>query len=219
VNIACVPCLSRNPKNALDPLWDIIPEISIDSFHPRSSTHRPIANVRVGHREDRLHIRFSVHDCFVLSRTTKTNGPVWKDSCVECFIEPISGLGYFNLEFNAGGTMHCSHITNHERTDDGFAAYATLDESELSDVVIDSTLPNLIETEICMPTNWSLYADIPVSLFAKRLARIPSIPGKWRGNFYKCADDTSHPHWASWSPIGDDLNFHAPHLFGTLQLK
>ena len=25
--------------------------------------------------------------------------------------------------------------------------------------------------------------------------------GAWRANFYKCGDDTSHPHWAAWSPL------------------
>ncbi|MCD6337129.1 MAG: hypothetical protein J7M01_02720, partial [Candidatus Marinimicrobia bacterium] len=33
------------------------------------------------------------------------------------------------------------------------------------------------------------------------------------GNLYKCGDKTSHPHWASWSPI-DKLNFHQPKHFG-----
>jgi hypothetical protein len=37
----------------------------------------------------------------------------------------------------------------------------------------------------------------------------------WRANFYKCGDDTSHPHWAAWSPV-DELNFHLPRCFGRL---
>ena len=39
----------------------------------------------------------------------------------------------------------------------------------------------------------------------------------WRGNFYKCGDHTSHPHWASWSPIGEQLDFHQPEFFGELR--
>jgi hypothetical protein len=39
----------------------------------------------------------------------------------------------------------------------------------------------------------------------------------WRGNFYKCGDRTSHPHWAAWSPV-DELNFHLPRCFGALRL-
>ncbi|MCH8859253.1 MAG: hypothetical protein IID54_06710 [Proteobacteria bacterium] len=38
----------------------------------------------------------------------------------------------------------------------------------------------------------------------------------WRGNFYKCGDKTSHPHWGMWSPITNRLSFHQPALFGDL---
>ena len=40
----------------------------------------------------------------------------------------------------------------------------------------------------------------------------------WRANLYKCGDQTSHPHWASWAPIGEALNFHQPGFFGGLDL-
>ena len=33
----------------------------------------------------------------------------------------------------------------------------------------------------------------------------PTLSRGWRGNFYKCADESSHPHWASWAPIGPEL--------------
>ena len=29
----------------------------------------------------------------------------------------------------------------------------------------------------------------------------------WTANFFKCAGNTSHPHWASWSSIGTSLIF------------
>ena len=31
-----------------------------------------------------------------------------------------------------------------------------------------------------------------------------------RCHAFKCGDQTSHPHWASWAPIGEALNFHQP---------
>jgi hypothetical protein len=33
---------------------------------------------------------------------------------------------------------------------------------------------------------------------------------------YKCADQTSHPHWAAWSAV-NTLNFHVPDCFGAVQ--
>ena len=52
------------------------------------------------------------------------------------------------------------------------------------------------------------------------VGRLCNLPGQtWRGNFYKCADRSSHPHWASWSPLGEPLNFHTPQFFGPLRLE
>ncbi|MEA2735858.1 MAG: Carbohydrate-binding family 9 [Humisphaera sp.] len=31
------------------------------------------------------------------------------------------------------------------------------------------------------------------------------------------ADESSHPHWASWRAIGEKLNFHAPEFFGDIR--
>jgi len=38
----------------------------------------------------------------------------------------------------------------------------------------------------------------------------------WRANFYKCADESSHPHWGSWADIGERLDFHQPECFGEI---
>ena len=40
----------------------------------------------------------------------------------------------------------------------------------------------------------------------------------WRGNFFKCVEENSHPHWASWSPV-DEFNFHLPQCFGVLRFE
>jgi len=52
-----------------------------------------------------------------------------------------------------------------------------------------------------------------------RAAAAPKLDSGWddavrRGNFYKCAEDNSHPHWASWASMGGELNFHLPDRFG-----
>ena len=47
----------------------------------------------------------------------------------------------------------------------------------------------------------------------------PPAQRRWRGNFYKCADESSHPHWASWRPIGEKLDFHTPEFFGEIGVK
>ena len=64
---------------------------------------------------------------------------------------------------------------------------------------------------------WSIQYTIPWLLFAEVTGHSQSVAGEvWTGKFYKCGDETSHPHWAAWSPIGEALDFHAPEYFGRL---
>src|ERR1035438_4954679 len=59
---------------------------------------------------------------------------------------------------------------------------------------------------------------IPLALFAHYLGPLGTLQGQvWRGNFFKCAEENSHPHWASWLPV-DEFNFHRPNCFGSLRL-
>ncbi len=213
-----IPRIGGIPASPLDPLWDRVPHLDVARFHARSSPHRPLVRAQLGHSGDHLHLRFTVHDRYVLSRTTVPNGPVCTDSCVEFFVEPLPGLGYFNLEINAGGTVHCSHITDPTEVAGKFAGCAMLDPCDLATIRVATTLPPVIDPEIGTPLDWAMCAHIPIALFARRLGRIPPVPGTWRANFYKCADHSSHPHWASWAPINERLAFHVPERFGTIEL-
>ena len=142
---------------------------------------------------------------------------VWKDSCVEFFAQPKPDRGYFNFEFNCGGAFLCSYITNPERTPAGFKEFTQVPASLGQTIQARSSLPQRIDPEITTPVTWTLRFFIPFALFEHYLGPLGAIPGQtWRGNFYKCADETSHPHWAAWSPV-DELNFHRPDCFGTLR--
>lgn len=218
---ATIPRLTGSaiPNSPLDPLWNSVPSLDVSLFHAQSSAHRPVVRAQLAHSGDHVHLRFVVHDRFVLSRNITPNGPTHLDSCVEFFVEPLPGRGYFNIEICAGGAVHCSHITDSTRTPSGFASFQLLDPSELASMRIATTLPPTVDPEITAPLDWAAVAHIPIALFAKRLGgAAPPVPGVWRANFYKCADRSSHPHWASWAPINEQLSFHAPERFGCLQL-
>jgi len=207
------------PRSPLDTRWDALPRLTLAHFHSQSSTHRPRIDVQIAHSGDALHWRFLVYDRYVLTRTLTSNGPVCTDSCVELFVEPIPGLGYFNIEINAGGSVLCGHITDPTRTETGFVGCSMFSDEELASISIATTLPRVISPEIAAPLDWAMSASIPLSVFSKRLGRKPPVPGLWRANFFKCADDSSHPHWASWAPITTRLNFHVPECFGLLELR
>jgi hypothetical protein len=63
---------------------------------------------------------------------------------------------------------------------------------------------------------WTLEFFIPLELLEKYVGSVGNVRGsEWKANFYKCGDETSHPHWVSWQPV-PKLNFHMPECFGTV---
>lgn len=213
--IAEVPRLDGAPDPASP--WADAPALPIAAFHASSTDHRPQTRVQVAHTGRALHLRFTVEDRYVRVRHTGLHAMVWRDSCVEAFIEPRSGRGYFNFEFNAGGSMLLWHVRDARRVDGRLADYTPLPADVAGRVAIRTSLPAVVEPEIAEPVAWWAAATIPLEVFESRLGPLGELGGQaWRANLYKCGDETSHPHWASWSPIGDKLNFHQPDRFGTL---
>lgn len=185
----------------------------ISCFHANSTSARPEVFFRLVHSDEGFHLRFDVKDCFVRSVCTETNGPVCRDSCVEFFFQPEGALGYVNIEVNPCGTSHISLIRDPHRVEGVFADRCFPDAS---DVRIETSHSGVIDPEIA--ADWFVTIDVPYA-FMQRVWGADFNRCTFRANFYKCGDATSHPHWASWSPIGEKLNFHAPEYFGVLKLK
>ena len=75
------------------------------------------------------------------------------------------------------------------------------------------------EPEIPEETRYEVGFFLPFELFEKiQHAPIPVSGTVWRGNVYKCGDQTSHPHWASWRPVRR-VNFHEPDCFDILEFE
>ncbi len=197
--------------------WRAVPVLRVSHFRSESTDHRPLTWAKLGYSAHGLTGMFRVHDRFVRCVRTGYQEAVFKDSCVEFFVQPLEGRGYFNFEFNCGGAMLASYITNPTRTNTGFKAWKPLSLGDCRRVDIQHTLPPVVEPERDAPTIWHLAFFIPFSLLENYAGRIPTGSGNvWRANFYKCGDDTSHPHWAAWSPV-DRLNFHLPRCFGRIR--
>jgi hypothetical protein len=200
-----------------NPAWLAAETLALTHFRPEGSDHRPPTSVRLLHDGQGIHGLFQVHDRFVRCVRTGYGSEVWKDSCVEFFVEPKPGRGYFNFEFNCGGAFLCNHIVDPTRTADGFKQFTRLPEAAVRTVQVQTSLPGIVDPEIAGPLTWQLRFYLPLAVFAPCIGPLGPLAGAtWRGNFFKCADDTSHPHWASWSPV-DELNFHLPRCFGELR--
>jgi hypothetical protein len=160
---------------------------------------------------------FRVEDRWVRCVHLDYQSPVYRDSCVELFAEPVPGRGYFGFEVSCGGGLLLSHILDPARVPGGFADFAPVDAALGRAVEVVTSLPGRTEPERAEPLVWTAALRIPFSLFeALAGAPAPRAGQVWRANLFKCADDSSHPHWASWSPIGERLDFHQPARFGEL---
>jgi hypothetical protein len=201
-------------------VWFHAATAHINLFRPEGSDHHPDARAKVLYDDDGLYVIFRVFDRYVRCLTTEYQGPVYTDSCVEFFVQPKRDAGYFNFEMNCGGVLLLKYIEDCRRTDDGFEKYVDVPAELGGDIVAYHTLRAPIEREIADPVEWRVEYAIPFSLLEHYVGPFGENSGQtWRGNFYKCADGSSHPHWASWSPIGRDLNFHAPEYFGLLEFE
>lgn len=201
------------------PAWAIAPVADVCCFRPESSAHRPRTLARLLHSPEGISGIFRIEDCYVRCARTEYHSEVWKDSCVEFFVQPKPDRGYLNFEFNCGGAHLCSYIVNPERTPDGFKEFTRIPPEIGRTVRVRSSLPRVVEPEITEPLTWTLQFFIPFALFEHYVGPLGNVGGQtWRGNFHKCADESSHPHWATWFPV-DALNFHLPHCFGALQFE
>ena len=198
--------------------WKDAEIIKINNFRPESSNHHPEVECRLQHDGKGFYGLFQVKDKYIRSVATEHNSSVCRDSCVEFFVEPPGGQGYLNFEFNCGGTMLLFYVKDCTRTDKGFKEFYPVTASEAEGVKIFHTMPAVVEPEITEEKIWRLGFYIPFALFESKIKGLKAASGQtWRGNFYKCADKTSHPHWASWNPVSV-LNFHLPECYGNIIL-
>lgn len=199
------------------PAWGWVVPLQIACFRQESSSHRPVTQCKLLYSPKGVHGIFQVQDSYVRCVNTVFQSPVYKDSCVEFFAQPPSAAGYFNFEFNCGGALLASYVTNPTRVNGRIQECSPLPAEDDGRIVRFHSLPSMIEPELQKPVTWFLEFFIPFSIMEPFAGRIEMLQdGVWRGNFYKCGDETSHPHWSAWSPI-DEKNFHLPAHFGLLR--
>ncbi|MEX0885373.1 MAG: carbohydrate-binding family 9-like protein [Phycisphaeraceae bacterium] len=199
-----------------DATWGGVKPLTVGEFHRRSSDHQPLVQAKVLYDDAALYVFFRVEDRYVLSKRTELHDMVCKDSCVEFFVRPREDAGYFNVEINAGGTMLLYYCASWGGKDDRDRRPVEPERAAL--VEIHPSLPRTVEPEITEPVTWTLQYRLPLALFEPELGPLGPLAGqRWTANFYKCADESSHPHWASWSSVGERLSFHQPDRFGVIE--
>lgn len=196
--------------------WRQASTLRITKYFP-SGDFRPQVQVRLLHTPEGVYVHFLVEDQYVLTTRTKYRGEVWKDSCAEFFVQPKPDRGYFNFEITSGGTMLASYHEHPEyqgEKNDGGIPWALARQIQLY-----HSAPKILAPETAEPLTWQLEYFLPFELLEHYVGPLERGKGEWRANFYKCAEDNSHPHWGAWAEVVEDLDFHQPRFFGVLRFE
>ena len=197
-------------------MWQNIPALNVSCWH-KNSMHRPETQCKLLYDQERIYGIFRIQDRYVRCVRTCFQSEVYKDSCVEFFVQPKAAGGYFNFEFNCGGALLASYITDPTRIAGKVKEFAPLTPEDDLQIKRFSNLPPIVEPEITRQITWFLGFSIPFAVLEKYIGTLAEASGQtWRANFYKCGNATSQPHWASWSPLSE-LNFHLPADFGKIE--
>jgi len=172
---------------------------------------RPETRFKLAYTDKHLLLKFWVKEDGVIACARQANGPVWKDSCVGMFTATGPDTPYVNFEFN---------ITGWAMVGKGFGRSARKlfpPERHAGIPRLASFGRRLLLQEQAGVQAWEMTAVIPIALIAS--TDVQSLSGRtFRGNFYKCAELTSHPHFISWNPIAIDRpDFHRPDHFGGIR--
>lgn len=197
--------------------WKDIPLVLIQNHMGKKPVHFPKVMVKIAYDTTAVFLMFKVEDRFVRAVARADQDNVYKDSCVEFFFTPSADIsqGYFNLEMNCGGTM-LLHFQEQPRKNK-----IVIPAGQCQQISRAHSMPRIVEPEINENVTWFIAYRVPIALLARYTKVVSPAPEVyWRVNFYKCADDSSQPHWLTWAPV--DLpkpNFHHPQSFGRLQFE
>jgi hypothetical protein len=191
--------------------WGAFPALKVDHYLWLGNGYEPRVDVRLCYSARYLYVRFDVFEAKVRVRFTHFQDPVYKDSCVEMFINPFPdrGIGYVNVEMNAAGTALVAIGPDRGRR-------IPMAESDLAGWEVVPSLRGPISgfhgAEL-----WTLTYRLPL-LFFENCYGAKIGPGQTaRANFYKCGEETETPHFGAWSPVlTAQPDFHRPEFFGRL---
>lgn len=189
-----------------------IEALKLEMVNWKEFPYKPDVSVQIAYNEDELFLRYKVMEQAIKAEITENNGPVWTDSCVEFFLSPEGNNEYYNLEMNGIGTTLLGFRKKGEP-----ATHASYEQ--IASIRRTSSLGNLPFAEEKVETYWEITIAIPWGVFFNHALK-PLQGKKMRGNFYKCGDNLSVPHFVSWTKIKTDHpSFHVPESFGGLEFE
>jgi hypothetical protein len=203
--------------------WAAVPAARIATYRWMAGGYEPAAEARMVFVPGfGFILRMHCQESHPKAVYTAYNQPVYTDSCLEFFAAWVAGdPRYMNMEMNARGTLlSCLGPGRGNR----------IPVADLTGGQIPAVTGSLKEDgypqgsgSLASNDGWHVTALIPTALLA-RIYGVPEShfgPGMtFRGNFYKCGDETPIPHYGMWNPVDTEKpDFHRPEFFGTFLVE
>lgn len=183
---------------------EIKKEGSVFSVNIKPWATHPVAphtEVTVGYDENGLTVHFVTDETNLRAEETRHLHYVHLDSCMEMFMQFDAERDerYINIEINPNGTVYCAVCYDRYRTEK-----IALEDVELLGI-----------RTVIKEDGWEIFYTVPVSFIKKYIPTYRHGAGaRMRGNFYKCGNETVHPHYACFANIETaEPDFHRPEYF------
>lgn len=188
---------------------DSVPKAYIDKY-VWGDQYTPVSYAQLGLiKEKGLYVKLTSHEKNPKITGTEYGHKVHLDSCLEFFVSmdnqsPI----YVNFEANAAGAFVLTARLNRH------------DQVRHAHTIEGLTLPKVTATikEDC----WSVEVLFDYDLISKLFGRNIEFEKGYvfKGNFYKCGDETEIEHYGMWAPIGlVDPDFHRSDFFDDIEIE
>ncbi|MBQ7346862.1 MAG: hypothetical protein IJW55_02815 [Clostridia bacterium] len=166
----------------------------------------PHTEVTVSYDDAGFRFRFVSYETHLRAVETAHNTAVHKDSCMEVFMQftPATDERYINIEINPNGAAYSAVSYCRERS------------QQINPADID-TLG--IKTSV-YDDRWEIVLTVSKEYIQKQIPSYRHGKGSiLRGNFYKCGDETDHPHFGCFHNIvWEQPDFHRPEFFAEFEL-
>jgi hypothetical protein len=192
--------------------WENLPALTIDHYLWLDNGYAPRVEVKLCWSALNLYVFFKVFESEITVRFAEFQDPVYKDSCVELFVDPFpeKNVGYVNIETNAIGAVLIA-------VGPGRTGRTPIPRDDLKGFEIVSALKKPMQGPHGAEF-WTLTYRLPLALFEKYYNGKIRPGRRARANFYKCGDDAAPAHYGAWSPVlCAEPDFHRPEFFGSLR--
>lgn len=160
--------------------------------------------VQMFRNKQQLHISFTVFDTDIHSHYTERDEHLWKEECVEVFIDTDSiETNYVEIELSAANVLFDSYIVNPTEID--VPETARFDLTSIKHAVsIDGTLNNQDDVDL----SWTAEMSIDLKELDQRFNPENS---HWKINIYRIEENSTSAQYSALSPTFK--NFHQPKSF------